>query len=223
MPEFIIDSANPENSLLVRKLRGTMACGDGMPVPFSLAPWEEEKIACVESWIEGLLATGATGGGGMETGGDGTGGTEGTDGTGGTSGMAPADLSLDFVSATGVGTMPVVGADGMADSAVGYFDADDTVTFTGVMVDGFNQVTVVYSKLGAETRSVEIRLGSETGTLLGTLAPEDTLDWNTYVTSDPIALSETLSGTQDIVFVGKGGMSVVNLDSVTFSAAPVSQ
>lgn len=66
-PEFIIDSAVPENSLLVRKLRGTMSCGDGMPVPFSLAPWPEEKIVCVESWIKELLAEQDGGGAAAET------------------------------------------------------------------------------------------------------------------------------------------------------------
>jgi len=53
-PELLIDSSAPENSLLWKKLNGTQECGDGMPIPHSLAPLPRDDLACVFEWMEGV-------------------------------------------------------------------------------------------------------------------------------------------------------------------------
>lgn len=87
-PELLIDSQNPERSLLLTKLEGTHACGEQMP--YFDDPLDQNAINCVRTWINEIVAGGAgTGGvgmggagtGGVDTGGAGTGGV-GTGGTG---------------------------------------------------------------------------------------------------------------------------------------------
>lgn len=56
--EILVDSATPENSLLLDKVTNAApGCGDRMPLGGSLPP---EEIACVRAWIELI-----TGGGGQ--------------------------------------------------------------------------------------------------------------------------------------------------------------
>jgi hypothetical protein len=56
--EVLVDSANPENSLMLEKVSSAMpGCGDRMPFGGSLPP---EEIACVREWINLI-----TGGGGQ--------------------------------------------------------------------------------------------------------------------------------------------------------------
>ncbi|MBI4976531.1 MAG: DUF4038 domain-containing protein [Spirochaetes bacterium] len=63
-------------------------------------------------------------------------------------------------------------------------------------------------------KQVEIRLGSATGTLLGTLTVASTGAWETYVEqSIPIT---TISGVQTVYFVFNGGYGVGNFDYFRF-------
>jgi hypothetical protein len=78
--ELRVDSANPENSLILRKVYGTQSCGSRMPVaPRTVTPADVE---CLRAWVYSLagkepppVGTGAT---------IGTAGMAGTGGTGGT-------------------------------------------------------------------------------------------------------------------------------------------
>lgn len=52
-PELIINSSNPDESLMLKKVLGTHACGDKMP-PGSSVP--QEDIDCLRDWITGVAA-----------------------------------------------------------------------------------------------------------------------------------------------------------------------
>lgn len=47
----LVDSANPQDSYLLEKLRPDPSCGNQMPLGGTLS---EDDIACVEQWVEGL-------------------------------------------------------------------------------------------------------------------------------------------------------------------------
>jgi hypothetical protein len=55
---LIIDSASPENSLLLRKVEGTAGCGAIMPPPLGLQ--DDDLVACVRDYV--LAAAGGGGG-----------------------------------------------------------------------------------------------------------------------------------------------------------------
>lgn len=82
--ELLIDSENPEQSLLLTKLTGQHACGDAMPIPNPPNALSDEDIDCVRRWIASVIE-GAPPGGPLTSGGaPGSGGTGGSAGTGGT-------------------------------------------------------------------------------------------------------------------------------------------
>jgi len=67
--EKIINSANPDSSLMITKINGTHNCGEGMPVPYPTTALSARDLACVESWVNELIAnppdSGNGGAGGM--------------------------------------------------------------------------------------------------------------------------------------------------------------
>lgn len=95
--ELRVDTANPENSVILKKVLGTHSCGGKMPVsPRTVTPADVE---CLRAWVYQLSGKepgmGTAGTGGMSAGGSGgTGGSAGgtagaagaTAGTGGTAG-----------------------------------------------------------------------------------------------------------------------------------------
>lgn len=85
-PELIIDPANPDNSLFLRKLNKTQTCGTVMPP--ELKPLTPGEIECFREWVIELVAAssgsgGATGSGGAASGGaaNGAGGASSGGGT----------------------------------------------------------------------------------------------------------------------------------------------
>lgn len=90
----VIDSANPEQSLLYSKMFPAdheKFAGCGIPMPFGPAtPEQATQAACVLSWIQGKLGNSSGSGGGTGSGGggggDGTGGSDGAAGSNGTGG-----------------------------------------------------------------------------------------------------------------------------------------
>jgi hypothetical protein len=52
--ELLIDPTTPSASLLVTVLRWKAQCGVAMPSTFLKLP--EDQIACVESWVNGVVA-----------------------------------------------------------------------------------------------------------------------------------------------------------------------
>lgn len=55
-PELLIDTENPEESLLLTKLTGEHACGEAMPTPNPPNELSEQNIDCVRRWIADLVA-----------------------------------------------------------------------------------------------------------------------------------------------------------------------
>ena len=81
-----------------------------------------------------------------------------------------------------------------------------TVSFTANLAQGQTNVT----------RSIEIRVGSPTGTLLGTLPVASTGSWGTYQ-DQSITLATSASGLQTLFLVFKGGPGVCNLKHFRFT------
>jgi hypothetical protein len=51
---LLVDSANPEESWILKKLRGDTGCGDQMPLPpgnSTASGWNDARLACLEDWI----------------------------------------------------------------------------------------------------------------------------------------------------------------------------
>ncbi len=55
--EHIVETSNPDSSLLTTKLRGTHSCGE--PMPIGAAALDEADIVCLEAWVKQLAAQGA--------------------------------------------------------------------------------------------------------------------------------------------------------------------
>ncbi len=99
---------------------------------------------------------------------------------------------------------------------IGYTDTNDWVRFDNVNLStGYSHLEVRYSKGITGARTVEVRDGSTTGTLLGTLTTNSTGSWNTY-TTESTALTGA-SGSKTLYFVFKGGTAVGNFDWFKFT------
>src|SRR5690606_9904036 len=57
-PELIIDPVNPQQSLILAKVRGEFSCGDPMPM---VAPLSAEEIQCLEQWTLDVVAAQGSG------------------------------------------------------------------------------------------------------------------------------------------------------------------
>lgn len=100
--------------------------------------------------------------------------------------------------------------------AVGNFDNGDWVKYSGVdFGSGATSATFSAAKTGSGG-TIEIRLGSPTGRVVGTLAPQDTGGWSNY-RDQLVQLSGFVSGVQDVYLVGVGATGICNIDSFRFS------
>jgi hypothetical protein len=52
--QLLIDSQNIENSLILKKIAANPECGDQMP--FGLDPLSAEKVQCIRTWIQSVVA-----------------------------------------------------------------------------------------------------------------------------------------------------------------------
>jgi hypothetical protein len=78
---LLLDSRYPDDSWILKKLRGETGCGDAMPLPPGNSPsngWNDARRQCLEDWFYSI-ASGTPGGGG--TGGAGGSGARGPLGT----------------------------------------------------------------------------------------------------------------------------------------------
>src|SRR5690606_12755361 len=80
---------------------------------------------------------------------------------------------------------------------VGYITTGVTLTYGGFDTAGHDSMTLQYAK-ASEGGSLEIRLESSTGTLIGTATPAGTGAWDAYMPMT-VSLSQPLTGTQTIV------------------------
>lgn len=99
--------------------------------------------------------------------------------------------------------------------AIGYLDATDWLMYEGVDF-GTGMQSVVF-KVAKESGagSLELRLGSLGGTLIGVLVPQLTGGWALYQEQE-IGIEWT-SGVHDVYLVGIGGTGVCNVDWFRFS------
>lgn len=226
-PELLIDPNNWEASLLWTKLNNTQACGDGMPIPHAVSAFDETQMACVEDWIKGLIAepnagTGGSGmGGAAGSGGAAAGSGGAAAGTGGASAGMP--LLVQAECAHGLGCP--AGASGSQvggsmletdETTVGFISTGVELTYSTLDVEGFDTISLRHAKMNTDG-TLEVRLGSATGTLLASIMPTGTGDWTVFEETISVPLSETLTGTQTIVLVAIGE-SVLNLDWFELSA-----
>ena len=99
---------------------------------------------------------------------------------------------------------------------IGYVDAGDWVKFSAVdFGEGAHSVAVrVAVAPDYAGRQVQFRLGSITGTLVGSLTVASTGSWSTFKTQE--ASIKGAAGVHDLYLVFSGGAGVGNIDSFAF-------
>lgn len=103
-----------------------------------------------------------------------------------------------------------------AGATVGNFDSGDWVKY-GSLDFGSGATSATFSAAKSGTGgTIEIRLGSPTGRLIGTFAPQDTGGWSTY-RDQLVQLTGFVSGVQDLYLVGAGATGIANIGSFRFS------
>jgi hypothetical protein len=104
-----------------------------------------------------------------------------------------------------------------ATTNIGSLDNGDWVRYDDVNFGG--GVTRVAAKLAvpshADGQRIEIRVGGTSGTLLGTLRPDNTGGWATF--ENQSATIKSVRGVQDLYLVFRGSSGVAVLDSLSFS------
>jgi len=99
---------------------------------------------------------------------------------------------------------------------VGFTDTGDYLKFDNVNFGA--GATGVQARIASDSNfngSIEFRLDSQTGTLLGTINTANTGGWQTWQTNT--ASLTTVSGIQNIVLIFKGGNGIANLNWFTFT------
>jgi len=98
---------------------------------------------------------------------------------------------------------------------IGYIDNGDWCKYSNIDLSCAASIEVSASSK-SNSGSIEVRLGSSTGTLIGTVAISATGNWNTWETSS--ANLSSVSGTNDVFLVFTGGSgSLFNVDWFEFS------
>ena len=107
-------------------------------------------------------------------------------------------------------------------AGVNYTDSGDWVKLSGINFgSGVSSVTMrVAVDDGFSGKRIEVRSGSPTGTLHGTLTTRSTGDWWRF--TEQTASVSGLSGTKDIYLVYRGGTSVANTDWIKFGGGSAS-
>jgi hypothetical protein len=102
-------------------------------------------------------------------------------------------------------------------TTVGYIEGGDLLWYSGITMDGADTLTLRYSK-GVDGGTVEIRLDSATGTLVGSFTPASTNGWTTWSTASLKLTASTGAHTLYIVPTGSTG-GVLNIDWIELGAA----
>ena len=103
--------------------------------------------------------------------------------------------------------------------AVGYTENGDWISFTPYALGNATRITARVASGGAGG-TLEVRTGSATGTLIGSMSVPVTGGWESY-TSVSASLSNALAGTTTLYFVFKGvaGQALFDLDAFTIDTA----
>ncbi|SDL92615.1 alpha-L-fucosidase 2 [Nonomuraea jiangxiensis] len=116
-----------------------------------------------------------------------------------------------FTSQSGVQRADHPGASGGA--SAGYIQNGDWAAYSGVNTAGLRSFSARVSSAGSGG-TIQIRSGSATGTLLGSVAVSPTGGWDTYATVST-TLSGSASGPLYLVFVGSGTNYLFDVDTFT--------
>ncbi|MEU4411102.1 carbohydrate-binding protein [Streptosporangium sp. NPDC023963] len=122
-----------------------------------------------------------------------------------------------FTSQSGVQRADHPGASGGA--SAGYIENGDWAAYSGVNTAGLRTFSVRVSSAGSGG-TIQVRSGSATGTLLGSVAVSPTGGWDTYATVST-TLSGSASGPLYLVFAGSGTNYLfdIDMDIDTFTVA----
>jgi hypothetical protein len=100
---------------------------------------------------------------------------------------------------------------------VGFIEGGDALWYSALTLDGVNTLTFHYAK-GVDGGTIEVRLDSTTGQLLGTLTPGSTGSWSTWKDATLSLAAATGSHTLYLVAVGSTA-GIFNLDWIELSAS----
>ncbi|MFJ4782050.1 ThuA domain-containing protein [Streptomyces sp. NPDC088794] len=123
-----------------------------------------------------------------------------------------------FTSGSGVQSAAHAGASG--GQTLGYIENGDWAGYASVSTAGASTFTAKVSSAGAGG-TVEIRSGSATGTLLGSVRVPVTGSWDTFTTVST-TLTSSASGPLFLRFTGGSG-SLFDIDTFTLGGAPVAK
>lgn len=102
-------------------------------------------------------------------------------------------------------------------SQLGYVTAGDWCMFKDIDLTNLRTVTArIASK--SDAGNIEVRLGSETGTLIGTIAVESTGSWTSYASY--ITDIAEVSGVEDVYFVFSAGFNINWFELYTSATIP---
>lgn len=108
------------------------------------------------------------------------------------------------------------------DKAVGTIRNGDWISFNGIDLTNMASIMAI-AGTDKEGVSIEIRQGSDTGTLLGTLPIPVTTSFFDYQETPEADLLQTVTGSTDLYFVFTGPAGFLfNLDKLSFVSAPCS-
>ena len=114
-----------------------------------------------------------------------------------------------------VGTQLEACTDTGAGQDVGYIDAGDYLLFNNIdFGSGASSVQLRLASAATFNGTVELRLGSPTGTLIGTVGTGNTGGWQTWVTST--GSISGASGVQNLYLVFQGGAGIANINWLKF-------
>ncbi|WP_433535198.1 ThuA domain-containing protein [Micromonospora sp. CA-249363] len=117
-----------------------------------------------------------------------------------------------FSSANGVSAFTKAGANG--GQTLGYIEPGDWAAYNGVNLTGVTSFTSRVVSGGAGG-TIQVRTGSATGTVLGTVTVPNTGSWDTYA-NVTTALSNVPSGTQNLYLTFNGsGTGLFDVDDFT--------
>ena len=103
---------------------------------------------------------------------------------------------------------------------VGFIEGGDVLWYSGIVMDGESTLTLHYAK-GVDGGTVEVRLDSPTGTLLGTFAPASSGSWTTW--QDGKVTLSAATGSHALYLVAVGSTAgILNLDWIELSGSSTS-
>jgi peptidoglycan/xylan/chitin deacetylase (PgdA/CDA1 family) len=122
-------------------------------------------------------------------------------------------LEAEDFSDLGSSTIEIIGTGG-GGSGIGYIENGDYVVYNNVdFGNGATSFKALVASGADTTTNIQLRAGSPTGTLLGTLAIKSTGGWNTYM--EQSCNVNNITGVNDLYLVFTGP---VNIDSFTFTS-----